>query len=75
MPPLPPGLPSLPGMGGGQASSLGGTTQMQPNNGGLGGTIQTEDMGYLQNLAGLMQMMGGSQPGQNMSLISGGGLI
>ena len=65
--PMPSGLP---GMGGGQQQMGGG--------GGLGGTMQTGDqgeLGYPQNLAGLMQLIGSNQQPQKMNLISGGGLI
>lgn len=49
----------------------------------LGVTMQQSqysegDMGYQQNLSGLLQMIGnngGIQQPQNMNLISGGGLI
>jgi hypothetical protein len=40
-----------------------------------GGGNQAGDMGYQQSISGLMNMIGGSQPGQNMNLITGGGLI
>jgi hypothetical protein len=43
--------------------------------GGLGGTIQTEDSGYQQNLAGLLQMMGANQNQPRTTVISDGGLI
>lgn len=63
--PMPPGLP---GMGGGGQQQMAG-----------GGPMQTSgdpgELGYPQNLAGLMQLIGSNQQPQNMNLISGGGLI
>lgn len=72
MPPMPPGLPGLPGFGGQQQGG-------QQGGGGLGGTMMTQPMdqqgGYSQNLAGLLQMMGGNQVNPaNMNLM-GRGLI
>lgn len=65
--PMPPGLP---GMGGGGQPQMGG---------GFGGQSQTSndqgELGYPQNLAGLMQLIGSNQQPQKMNLISGGGLI
>lgn len=64
---MPPGLPGM----GGQQQMVGGSS--------LGGTMQTSgdqgELGYPQNLAGLMQLIGSNQQPQNMNLISGGGLI
>ena len=71
MPPMPPGLPGLPGFGGQQQQG-----QMGGMPSGLGGTMQTQnagDLGYQQNLSGLLQMMGGNQANPaNMNLMRGG---
>lgn len=73
MPPMPPGLPQLPGLGGQQQGGMGGGGMM-PN--GLSGTVQTEgDMGYPQNIAGLLQMIGGNQTNPANMNLTGGGLI
>lgn len=74
MPPMPPGLPQLPGLGGQQGGMGGGGGGMMPS--GLGGTMQTEgDMGYPQNIAGLLQMIGGNQTNPANMNLTGGGLI
>ena len=72
-PPMPPGLPSLPGLPGLPGMGGGGQPSQGPP-GGLGGTMQTQDEpGYQQNLAGLLQMMGGNQVNPaNMNLTRGG---
>lgn len=72
MPPMPPGLPNPFGGGG---SGMGGGGM---GGGGLGGTTQTMgggDLGYPQNIAGLLQMLGGNQNQPNANIVSGGGLI
>lgn len=72
LPPLPPGLPSLPGFPGG-VSSNGAGGIAQPTENGMGGTTHTGDMGYPQNIAGLLQMLGGNQANpSNMNLMRGG---
>lgn len=70
--PMPPGLP---GMGGGGQQQMGGGF-----GGGFAGPMQASqgdqgELGYPQNLAGLMQLIGSNQQPQKMNLISGGGLI
>lgn len=64
--PMPPGIP---GIGGGQQPMGGGgfAGPMQGSQGDQG------ELGYPQNLAGLMQLIGSPQQPQNMNLISGGG--
>lgn len=81
MPPMPPGLPNpFGGGGGGMVGGMGGGSDlngMLPAQGGTGpgGAAQTDDSGYQQNLAGLLQMLGANQNQPRTTTISGGGLI